>query len=341
MKRLLLPAILLQASIGIMAQNPEAMLKALERPDTVRNGSSLTTKSFNSSSDSTVESGTITKAVAVETAVPDSLSNRIEHNAVVNNVDNDTTIIRIGRKKIMLIDKDDKTTIEFPEKSEKTVFYEFKSRRKFKGHWAGFEMGVNGFMDKNQSANLKGNVAWLDLKQARSWNVNINFMQYSIGLGSNWAGLVTGMGLEFNDYHFSNPIGLKVNNGITIADSSYIISGYKVNKSKLSTVNLTLPLIVEFQIPTGERGHKIYVSTGVMGGLRLGSHTKVVYDDGEKHKSKTRDDFNIATFRYGITARLGYRAIRLYANYYPTQLFEKDKGPEIYPFAVGLVLIPF
>mgnify|MGYP000923731005 FL=1 len=166
-------------------------------------------------------------------------------------------------------------------------------------------------------------------------------MQYSIGLGSDKVGLVTGMGLEFNNYHFSNPISLKIEDGITTVDSSYINADYRVDKTKLSTTNLTLPLLLEFQIPTGEKKHRIYMSAGIIGGLRLGSHTKVVYDDGDKRKDKNRGDFNIATFRYGFTARMGYRAIRLYANYYPVQLFEKDKGPEVYPFSVGLVLIPF
>ena len=195
-------------------------------------------------------------------------------------------------------------------------------------------------MDKNQSMNLKGDLAWMDLKQARSWNFNINFMQYSIGLGSDKVGLVTGMGLEFNNYHFSNPISLKVQDGITVIDSSYIQAGYKVDKTRLSTTNLTLPLLLEFQIPTSNK-HRIYLSAGVIGGVRIGSHTKVVYDDGDRNKNKNRGDFNIATFRYGLTARVGYRAIRLFANYYPVQLFEKGKGPEVYPFSVGLVLIPF
>lgn len=323
MKRLALFGILLLSLNAVMAQTQENELRNLEKQDTI-------------------------KKVKSDTSLI-VINNATIHEDVVNDLGDtvkvkaDTAVIRIGKKKIVFVDSGNKTTIEIPSDYEKKqeIVYEFKEKKRFKGHWSGFEMGINGFLDKNQSMNLKNELAPFDLKQARSWNFNLNFMQYSIGFGTDKAGLVTGMGLEFNNYHFSNPISLKVDNGITVIDSSYIDAGYKVEKTKLSTTNLTLPLLLEFQIPTGEKRHRIYMAAGVIGGLRIGSHTKVVFDDGDKRKDKNRSDFNIATFRYGVTARLGYRAIRLYANYYPVQLFEKGKGPELYPFSVGLVLIPF
>lgn len=310
----------LMCSMILNAQNHDSTLRDLENADTLKKAKSDTS------------------VVVINNAT-------IQENIVTKNGDTvkvkvDTAVFRFGKKKIIFIDNGDKTTIEIPDQGKNTFSYEFKEVKRFKGHWSGFEFGVNGFLDKNQSMNLKGDLAWLDLKQARSWNFNINFMQYSIGLGSDKVGLVTGMGLEFNNYHFSNPISLKVQDGITVIDSSYIQAGYRVDKTRLSTTNLTLPLLLEFQIPTSNK-HRIYLSAGVIGGLRIGSHTKVVYDDGDKNKNKNRGDFNIATFRYGLTARVGYRAIRLFANYYPVQLFEKGKGPEVYPFSVGLVLIPF
>ena len=73
-------------------------------------------------------------------------------------------------------------------------------------------------------------------------------------------------------------------NGLTLIDSSYIKGNMDVSKSKLSTTHLTIPLILEFQIPTGDHGHRIFVSGGVIGGLRIGSHTKVIYDDDGRKK---------------------------------------------------------
>lgn len=255
----------------------------------------------------------------------------------------DSAKIRIGRSTITIIDDGDNTTFKVPnlKKYDEDWDTEYHRKTSFQGHWSGLEFGVNGLMDKNQSLTLKGDLAALDLKQARSWNINLNFTQYSIGFGTDKIGLVTGMGLEFNNYHFSNPISLKMENGMTIVDSSYIKGNFDVQKSKLSSTHLTIPLLLEFQIPTGERGHRIYISGGVIGGLRIGAHTKVIYENGGRKKDKNRDDFNLSTFRYGFTARIGYRGLKLFANYYPVALFEKDKGLEVYPFSVGLVLFNF
>lgn len=306
MKNLTLAIVLLFASAATsFCQNLEESLKVLESPDT-----------------------TIAKT---ETAAPIIVADTTTSNI-------DTTKIRLGRRSVVIIDKGTTTSVEIPNKEEYRDWdVTYKEKRKFRGHWSGFEFGVNGFMDKNQSMIMKDDLAYMDLKQARSWNVNINFLQYSLGFGTDKAGLVTGMGIEFNDYHFSSETTLKNDNGVTKVDSSFV--DFNVSKSKLSTTYFTVPLLLEFQIPAGH--HRLYVSGGIIGGVRLGSHTKVVYNDGGKEKKKNRDDFNLSTFRYGLTARVGYRGLRLFANYYPTSLFEKDKGPELYPFSLGLVLIDF
>jgi len=100
-------------------------------------------------------------------------------------------------------------------------------------------------------------------------------------------------------------------------------------------------LLLEFQIPVS--GHKrIHISGGVIGGLKIGSHTKVLYKaDGSKQKDKINDDFNLSPLRYGVTARIGYRALKLFATYNMTQMFETGQGPELYPVSIGLILANF
>ncbi|HOK86577.1 MAG: outer membrane beta-barrel protein [Tenuifilum sp.] len=355
MKKFLIVGLMFSVITQLSAQNKEDILRNLENPDTLKQQSAQTS----SDKQPMVIVRKIVKVVDGDSIIEERIDTVTSVNAVTVDSDNmawvntmgdtikaakgDTVVVRLGKKKMVIVDSKDKTVIEIPEKGKKSdEIIEYKEVKKFKGHWSGFELGINGFMDKNQSMTQTGDIAWMDLKQARSWNTNINFTQYSIGFGTDKAGLVTGLGLEFNDYHFSNPITLKVENGVTVVDSSYIQAGYKVEKTKITMSHLTLPLLLEFQIPMGEkRKDRIYISAGVIGGVRLGSHTKVVYDDGSRHKDKNRGDFNIATLRYGLTARMGYKGIRLFANYYPVQLFEKGKGPELYPFSVGLVLVPF
>lgn len=261
----------------------------------------------------------------------------------------DTTKFRFGNKRVVIIEKDGSTSIEIPGKDEEYDFggntdshFTYKRKPRFRGHWAGVEWGFNGFMTPNQSLNMTDEYKFLELRQGRSWNFNINFMQYSLGIVNDKIGLVTGLGLEFNNFHFRNPLTLKVVDGITVADSSYFLDPNKnVVRSKLSTINLNVPLLMEFQIPSGSRRHRVFVSAGVIGGVKIASRTKIVYDGVDKGKDKGRNDFNLSTFRYGITARVGYRGLKVFATYYPTPLFEKGKGAEVYPFSIGLVLLSF
>lgn len=255
----------------------------------------------------------------------------------------DTTKIRFGKRNIVIVEKDGTTSIEIPELKESGENMEIREKskpKKFKGHWAAVEWGFNGYMDSNHSINMKDDLRYLELKQGRSWNFNINFLQYSLGFNTDKAGLVTGLGFEFNNYHFRNPITLTAGTPVTGVDSTYILDpNMNVVKSKFSTTHLTVPLLFEFQIPTGHRKHRIFFSTGVIGGVKIGSSTKVQYEGTQKGKDKTRNDFNLSQFRYGLTARIGYGGFRVFANYYPTPLFEEGKGPELYSFTVGLILL--
>jgi len=257
MKKFLLVGLMFSVITQLSAQNKEDILRNLENPDTLKQQSAQTS----SDKQPMVIVRKIVKVVDGDSIIEERIDTVTSVNALTVDSDNmawvntmgdtikaakgDTVVVRLGKKKMVIVDSKDKTVIEIPEKGKKSdEIIEYKEVKKFKGHWSGFELGINGFMDKNQSMTQTGDIAWMDLKQARSWNTNINFTQYSIGFGTDKAGLVTGLGLEFNDYHFSNPITLKVENGVTVVDSSYIQAGYKVEKTKITMSHLTLPLLL-------------------------------------------------------------------------------------------------
>ncbi len=273
---------------------------------------------------------TVSKEVIIEEKI--TIDDESESNS-------DTTIIRLGKRNVVVIEKEDGTTsVEIPDRKTYTEYTEEPS---FKGHWSGFEWGFNGLLTPDHSTNMTGDLKYLEPKQSRSWNLNLNVFQQSIGFGTDKAGLVTGLGLEWNNYFFRNPFTISKNDitGITGVDSFYFDAGYKVNSSRFRTTHLVIPLLLEFQVPI--QSHRFFVSAGVLGGVRLFSSTKVEYENNGEKEDKVQNDFNISSFRYGFTARIGYRGLKLFANYYPTSLFEKDKGPEVNPFSVGLILLSF
>jgi hypothetical protein len=254
----------------------------------------------------------------------------------------DTTRIVVGKKEIKIVDTDQGTDIKVREKNHKeendTNFQEFKKQKikKFSGHWSGIDLGFDNYLNKNGSTGLSANDEFMRLKSNRSIGVSINFFQHSVGLIGNNFGLVTGLGLEFNNYFFDH------NNSISKDSLSVVIpktyTNVHLDKSKLEATYLVVPLIFEFQFPGSvSRSKRFRIAAGVIGSLKLESHTKVLYpDNGRAQKDKVRDDFSMNFLRYCFTGRIGLNKVNLYANYYPVRLFEKDKGPELYPISVGL-----
>ena len=78
----------------------------------------------------------------------------------------------------------------------------------------------------------------------------------------------------------------------------------------------------------------MFISGGVIGGLKIGDHTKTKIGP---EKSKDKGDHNISPLRWGYTARIGFENMGIFATYYNTKLFEKNKGPETTPVTIGLL----
>ncbi len=208
-----------------------------------------------------------------------------------------------------------------------------RARRRFHPHWTGFEIGPNGFLSSDFSTSLPAGLTYLDLNTGKSYNVNINFAQLGLGFSRHF-GIVTGLGFEFNNYRFDN------NNNITKDDQGvvgpfYPAAGIVFEKSKLATVYFTMPLMLELHIPVKYHS-TINIAGGMIGGVKLGSHNKMVFDDGGKQKVKEKNDFSLNVLRYGPTVRIGYENFQIYITYYMNGLFKENKGPDVYPAQIGI-----
>lgn len=265
----------------------------------------------------------------------------------------DTTHIKFKGKDIRITEDEEGTSIEVKEEDEEWDFddeewehewndddpdfdLDFGEDEDFDVHWAGLEIGLNNYLNSDFSLSLSEANRYMDLNTGKSWNVNLNFIEYDLNLIGERFGAGTGMGIEFNDYRFDSQLPIKKSNDEIVVDSSY--AGYSLNKAKLTTTYITVPVIFEYQAEVSN-DNKLFFSLGLIGGLKIGSHTKVVYEDGgDKNKDKNRSDFFLSPFRYGYTARAGYGFLKVFANYYNTTLFEKNKGPQLHPFTIGFML---
>jgi hypothetical protein len=214
--------------------------------------------------------------------------------------------------------------------------------RDFSGHWSGVHLGINSFLQKDYSNYLPAQDGFMNLKIWRSFSYQINFWQKSISLQRyhNAIGLVTGLGLCFDDYRFNPEVTLEADKNGVIQP---VYPGYEeMRKSKLSTFYGRVPLLLEFQIPVGHFQRRFFISGGVVFGYKLGSHTKIKYhQEGISEKVKFRDELYLSDFRYSYSVRMGYRWFNVFAEYSPVPFFKDGHGPVLYPFTVGITLVSF
>lgn len=237
-------------------------------------------------------------------------------------IDSDTTIIKMGRSQISI---DEEGNVEIGKK---------KLDREFDGHWSGFYLGVNGYMTQDNSLTVPDEYEELDLTYEKSINVQLNIFEQNFNLIRERFGLVTGLGFEWNNYRFDNDVVLDGGgNELTFKpenpDKNY-------EKSKLVVTYLTLPLLFEFQTNSENDISSFHIAAGASGGLRIGSHSKNIVD-GDKNKQ--RNDFHMNPFKLEGMVRIGWGKLNLYTAYNVVPLFKDDKGPELYPFNVGVQIL--
>ncbi len=253
----------------------------------------------------------------------------------------DTTTIQLGNREIRIIDVNGKTDISILEKNSRENSGIFRHRRPFRGNWQGIDFGLNNYLNSDFSTSLAPEEDFMELRAARSFNLGLNLLQYSLAISGNNIGLVTGMGVEYNNYRFANDVSIEKQNR-EIVPVWYDEPGMNVERSRFRAIYLNVPLLMEFQTRHSSRSRRGHISFGVVGAVNIGSNTRVVYkDNSSRSRERVRDDFYLSPFRYGFTLRAGYRSLNLYADYYPVTLFQANKGPELYPFSVGISLINF
>lgn len=212
----------------------------------------------------------------------------------------------------------------------------------FEGHWSGVEFGFNGLANPDYSMYPASQDDFLQNDFFRSNVLNLNLFQYSKGLQQtrNNFGLVTGLGLSLQSYRLDNKTSLAVDENRKVYPQTLYFDSNQ--KSKLSSVYLEVPLLLEFQVPINHHANRLYFSAGITGAKRLQSHTKVKYrKDGKREKLKSPGDYSIRDYKVAGTLRVGYRWANLFASYDLVPMFEDRRGPTLYPFSVGIKLMSF
>ncbi len=284
----------------------------------------------------------------------------------------DSVTFRIGKFKVGVFESADDSvhididgvSVDVDDDGNVSVKRE-NDKPKFDGHWSGFELGINAYAKSQNELipTFPEADSYLEINYGKSIVANWNFLEQNLALLPNKKlGLTTGLGLSWNNYRFVKNTRLESTNGYL---QGQIEEGIKVRKSKLTVFSLRLPLIMEFQtnMEDHKRKNDFYINAGLIGSLRINSHTKRYYDELNKDfevvqydsqsqayvsmgtatspdypKVKKFGDFYLNPFRLDATARIGWGRVNLFATYALTPMFRKNKGPELYPWSVGIIL---
>lgn len=209
---------------------------------------------------------------------------------------------------------------------------------KFSGHWAGIDLGFNMFLNPDYEGY---DTEFMENDIFRSNSFHLNLIQQSIGLqrNRNNLGLVTGLGILFQDYRLDDNTTIERTTGDVIVPKRFYYDDNQ--KSRLFIYSLTLPVLAEIQIPINNYKNRLYFSSGMYFSYRIGSYTKIKYHTEQTQKLKVTDHYSLQNFKYGVMARTGYRWINFFAMYELTPFYKKDKGPVLTPFTFGLTLLGF
>ena len=242
-------------------------------------------------------------------------------------VDNggDTTRIKLGKKTIVIIEDDDEERGDDDERGDRTR----------EGHWAGFGINTNGFLNADGKIATGDAAGFLELDHARSIGFNFNLVEKRFPIFREYVGFTTGLGIQWNRFALKNNVDVMVS-----ADSTYGVENTTVDykKNVLRSTYLQIPLLLE--ITTNKDNDKAWhISAGVVGGIRIGSSLETKWEDaGKTNKDRVKSNYNLNPFEAQATAIVGYGDISLYVNYGLTQVFEKDKGPNFAPVSAGILV---
>jgi len=265
----------------------------------------------------------------------------INHGGAWNVYENDDSVtVIINNEKIVVV-TDDSVRVNIGQHDlvvtdDGVKFEKHDKKPKFNGHWAGFGLSVNGLLNQDHMIDYPEGAPYLDINYNKSTGVSLNFFEQNVNLVNQQLGLVTGLGVTWNNYRFADNVILTDDGELSGRFDE--TPGYDYQKSKLMVASLRIPLMLEYQTNSKMKTNSFHIGAGALGQMRMWSHTKNEINDS---KSKNKGDFYINPFIVQGIGTIGWGIINLYGTYSFSEMFRHEKGPTAYPFEVGITLIGF
>lgn len=159
---------------------------------------------------------------------------------------------------------------------------------------------------------------------------------YNFKVGETKHIFALGAGLRMHNF-YSNGIISDVKADTIVMSPINKDLNYK--RSKLGLTYIDIP--AEFRLKFKDNWK---IGIGFKMGIALDSKTKYrgqTVKDGPYRLIKEKRINALEKYTFGPTLRVGYKWVNLYAYYQPSRIFQRDLGPEIYPFSLGITITPY
>ena len=278
----------------------------------------------------------------------------------------DTTRVKVGGIYVEVVE-DDSVTVTVGNRvlivnEDGNVKFCRSAKRKFNGHWGGFGMSLNGYVNQNRNMQFSRENEYLDLRMEKSVGVYLNFIEQNIALTRNKKfGLITGLGMELHYYRFLHQTTLLIGSSQL---EGYIDEGISVKRSRLVANYFVVPIIFEWQTQQERRWKSFHFNAGIVMKARFSSHTTKYYNELNKqyyltqyekeldgyvpryetvspgiNRTRNRGDWYLNPFQLDATVGIGIGIINLFGQFGLVSMFRDNRAPVLYTWSAGIILI--
>lgn len=213
--------------------------------------------------------------------------------------------------------------------------------------WMGIDLGMDGLIDVSNGFDFQpqGDYNFMEQNYPRNTHVRLNFFEWRFNIAKDIFNIVTGMGWDFHHYSFTQKIKLDEADDYPGQSFTTPIIGvpdtlHSINRSRLAVQYFNIPLFLNLRTKiTPKSKHQFNFTFGVVGGIRTGASSRIIYTEGGRDVTEEKfDDFNLEMFTATAMVRIKYSFFSIYASYQFTPMF-RGQNPNLYPFSIGVTLL--
>ena len=179
----------------------------------------------------------------------------------------------------------------------------------------------------------QGTPANMDL---RTINQGFNvFGQYNFQFSESNVSFAAGLGIDNHNMYSDTRIENVTADTIVFEPITEVYQ-----RSKINLTYVSVPLEFKIRLNSG-----VKFGAGFKVRYLMSAKDKYIGDIPNEPKGRTnvkrKPISNTEDWAYGFTLRVGYKSFSLFGYYQISNIFQKGRGPEIYPISIGLTLSPF